>query len=131
MRLAGLEALLQEDGFVGEAGRAAVEAVEESREEMIGIDLAQQVDDGDVWRLFEDVPELAASCSALLSENASFLLLNAYAARISGLSLAHLLAENLKDRSGQIDWGELALAEEFTERGIGLSFFARWRRNAP
>ena len=87
--------------------------------------------DGDVWRLFEDVPELAASCSALLSENASFLLLNAYAARISGLSLAHLLAENLKDRSGQIDWGELALAEEFTERGIGLSFFARWRRNAP
>ncbi|MGZ3315414.1 MAG: hypothetical protein ACXU8Q_14695, partial [Caulobacteraceae bacterium] len=27
---------------------------------------------------------------------------------------------------GRIDWGELALGEESTDRQIGLSFFARW-----
>jgi len=82
---------------------------------------------GEVWRLFEDLPGLLKDCAALLSDDASFLLLNAYAARISGLSLAHLMAEAVADRAGTIDWGELALAEDGSDgRAIGLSFFARW-----
>jgi 23S rRNA (cytosine1962-C5)-methyltransferase len=81
---------------------------------------------GEVWRLFEDLPELSRLCAELLSEKASFILLNAYAARISGVALAHLLAQDLKGRGGRIDWGELALKEESTDRQIGLSFFARW-----
>lgn len=82
---------------------------------------------GEVWRLFEDLPELAGQCAQLLSPDASFLLLNAYAARVSGLALAHLLAEALDGRGGRIDWGELALVEDGDEaREIGLSFFARW-----
>ncbi len=81
---------------------------------------------GEVWRLFEDLPELAKLCAGLLSENARFLVLNAYAARISGVALAHLLAAELQGRGGRIDWGELALQEEATDRQIGLSFFARW-----
>jgi len=83
--------------------------------------------DGDVWRLFEDLPGLLKDCAALLADDASFLLLNAYAARISGISLAHLMAEALADRGGRIDWGELALSEDGPgARAIGLSFFARW-----
>jgi len=83
--------------------------------------------DGDVWRLFEDLPGLLKDCSALLADDASFLLLNAYAARISGISLAHLMAEALADRGGRIDWGELALSEDGPgARAIGLSFFAGW-----
>ncbi len=82
---------------------------------------------GEVWRLFEDMPELLKDCAALLSDDASFLLLNAYAARISGLSLAHMMAEATHDRGGRIDWGELALSEDGeSARAIGLSFFARW-----
>ena len=86
---------------------------------------------GEVWRLFEDMPGLLRDCVALLDDDASFLLLNAYAARISGLSLAHLMAEATADRGGRIDWGELALSEAGPENGgrgraIGLSFFARW-----
>jgi len=81
---------------------------------------------GEVWRLFEDLPELSALCAELLSENASFLILNAYAARISGAALAGLLADRLADRGGTIEWGELALSEESGEREIGLSFYARW-----
>jgi len=29
-------------------------------------------------------------------------------------------------RGGRIDWGELALCEEDSEREVGLSFYARW-----
>ena len=80
---------------------------------------------GEVWRLFEDLPALARLCAELLSPGSSFLLLNAYAARVSGPALAHLLAGELRERPGRIDWGELALSEE-GGREIGLSFFARW-----
>lgn len=84
---------------------------------------------GEVWRLFEDMPALLKDCAALLADDADFLLLNAYAARISGLSLAHLMAEATADRGGRIDWGELALSEDGSDgRAIGLSFFARWSR---
>lgn len=82
---------------------------------------------GEVWRLFEDMPALLADCAALLSDDADFLLLNAYAARISGISLAHQMAEATASRAGRIDWGELALSEEGADaRALGLSFFARW-----
>ena len=80
---------------------------------------------GEVWRLFDDLPDLAGLCARLLSENARFLVLNAYAERISGVALAGLLAENLADRSGQIEWGELALNEDRGDRAIGMSFYAR------
>ncbi|HYE45480.1 MAG TPA: class I SAM-dependent methyltransferase [Caulobacter sp.] len=81
---------------------------------------------GETWRLFEDLPELSQLCAQLLAPDASFLILNAYAARISGASLSGLLADQLKDRGGVIDWGELALEQEDGARRIGLSFFARW-----
>jgi 23S rRNA (cytosine1962-C5)-methyltransferase len=82
---------------------------------------------GEVWRLFEDMPALLTDCAALLSDDADFLLLNAYAARVSGLSLAHLMREATANRPGRIDWGELALSEDGPDaRAIGLSFFARW-----
>ena len=83
--------------------------------------------DGEVWRLFEDLPELARLCAGLLSENASFLILNAYAERISGAALSGLLAETLADRGGSIEWGELALEQQSGERAVGMSFYARWQ----
>jgi len=100
---------------------------------------------GEVWRLFEDLPEMVHLCAQLLSDDASFLLLNAYAARVSGPALAHLVAEAVgPGRSGRVDYGELTLIEDskppkgvktadtsvsWAPREIGLSFFARWRRD--
>lgn len=81
---------------------------------------------GEVWRLYEDLPELIAGCASVLSPDADFLLLNAYAERISGVALASLVQSALSGRAGCIDWGELALIEENSDRGVGLSFFARW-----
>jgi len=81
---------------------------------------------GEVWRLHDDLPALIEGCAALLSENASFVLLNAYSERLSGLSLGGLLSQTLRQRGGQVDWGELALIEQGRDLGAGLSFFARW-----
>jgi len=81
---------------------------------------------GEVWRLYDDLPELLRLCVGLLSDEADFLILNAYAERISGVALAGLLEEAMQGRAGRIDWGELALMEESGDRGVGLSFFARW-----
>jgi 23S rRNA (cytosine1962-C5)-methyltransferase len=86
--------------------------------------------DGEVWKLFENLPELAGLCAELLSENAKFLVLNAYAERISGAALSGLLADTLKGRGGTIEWGELALVQEDGAREIGMSFFARWQSGA-
>jgi 23S rRNA (cytosine1962-C5)-methyltransferase len=83
---------------------------------------------GEVWRLFEDLPELAGLCAELLSDEASFLVLNAYAERISGAALSGLLSEKLQGRGGRIEWGELALVEETGDRQVGMSFYARWSR---
>jgi 23S rRNA (cytosine1962-C5)-methyltransferase len=82
---------------------------------------------GEVWRLFEDLPELVGLCGQLLSENARFLVLNAYAERISGAALSGLLAQTLAGRGGRIEWGELTLVQEDGAREIGMSFFARWQ----
>jgi len=82
---------------------------------------------GEVWRLFEDLPVLAGLCAELLADDAAFLVLNAYAERISGAALAGLLAERLTGRGGEIDWGELALVEDAGDRQVGMSFYARWR----
>ena len=81
---------------------------------------------GEVWRLHDDLASLIEGCAALLADEASFVLLNAYSERLSGLSLAGLLSQTLAGRSGIVDWGELALMEETRLLGAGLSFFARW-----
>ena len=81
---------------------------------------------GEVWRLYDDLPEMVSGCAELLSEDARFLIANVYAERISGLAVGSLLRQALAGRSGRIDWGELALVEQGGERAVGLSFFARW-----
>jgi 23S rRNA (cytosine1962-C5)-methyltransferase len=81
---------------------------------------------GEVWRLHDDLPALVEGCAALLADDASFLLLNAYSERLSGLSLGGLLSQSLGGRGGRVDWGELALIEQGRDLGAGLSFFARW-----
>lgn len=86
--------------------------------------------DGEVWKLYEHLPEMVSLCAELLGDDASFLLLNAYAERISGVSMGGLMASALPGRGGMIDWGELALMEEAGDRGAGLSFFARWSGQA-
>ena len=72
----------------------------------------------------DDLPRLIAGCASLLADDASFLLLNAYSERLTGLALAGLMGDALGGRGGMIDWGELALIEEYGAARRGPARFS-------
>jgi 23S rRNA (cytosine1962-C5)-methyltransferase len=82
---------------------------------------------GETWRIEEGLPPLIANCRRLLDEHSRFLFLTVYAVRMSSLALAGLLAEHLKDLSGTIEHGDLAVREDGTDaRLLPTAIFARW-----
>lgn len=85
--------------------------------------------DGEVWRLEEHLPALAADCRKLLDSESRFLFLTVYAVRMSSLAIAGLLAEVFADLPGFVEHGELAVLEEGEGgRLLPTAIFARWRR---
>ena len=87
--------------------------------------------EGEVWRLEEHLPGLAADCRRLLDADSRFLFLTAYAVRMSSLALAGLLAELFADLPGTIEHGDLAVREEGEgARLLPTAIFARWSNPA-
>lgn len=83
---------------------------------------------GEKWDFFEHFPRLLDICVSLLSENAVFLVINAYAISSSSLMLENLVQERMKKHSGSIESGELALQEKKSQRLLSTGIFARWGR---
>lgn len=83
---------------------------------------------GEIWRLFEDLPQHLAQCAALLADDADCLILTAYAIRASFLAIDDLARGLLADRRGTIQSGELALRVEGSERLLSTSLYTRWCR---
>lgn len=81
--------------------------------------------DGEVWKFDSDVGPLMKDCAALLSDDASFMILTAYALRLSSAALAHMM-KDVAPQHGSIDHGELWLADETGQRPLPTSLFARW-----
>ena len=81
--------------------------------------------DGEVWRFETDIGPLLRDCAALLSPDASFMILTAYAMRLSSIGLHHLMAD-VAPKRGSIDNGELLLMDETATRPLPTSLFARW-----
>lgn len=82
--------------------------------------------DGERWQIEEDLIDFTASCTKLLSPDAKFMILTAYAMRLSSMSLGNLMQDMMKDRKGQIDQGELLIKQESGERYLSTSLYARW-----
>ncbi len=82
--------------------------------------------DGEVWELFDHLPQLLGDCARLLAPSHSHLILTAYAIRASALALDGLMREALADRGGSIVSGELALSEAGGRRLLGTSLYSRW-----
>lgn len=80
----------------------------------------------ETWNLFDDLPPLMRICSELLTPGSSFLVLTAYAVRMSYLSLYELTRDALHAHGGAIDAGELILREEAGNRFLSTSLYARW-----
>ena len=81
---------------------------------------------GQVWELFESLPELLQNCRSLLSPKPSFVILTAYAIRASALSAYYALQDMTKGLSGVIETGELALIERSAGRYLSTAIYARW-----
>ncbi len=92
--------------------------------------------DGEVWQLFEHLPEMLRGCRALLSDAPLGLVLTVYAMRASYASFHELAAEILAPRGGRLASGELFLREADapgTEvvRRLATSLWVRWTPAAP
>lgn len=88
---------------------------------------------GKTWKFNDDLPKLLADCVRLLSPEAKFLVINGYATNSSALALNNLLEDAVKDRGGNIEFGELCLKQKTgrfglakEDRMISTGIFARW-----
>ncbi len=82
--------------------------------------------EGEVWRFETDVGPLLEFCAALLTPDAKFMILTAYALRLSSLSLFHMMKDALGNRKGKMDHGELLLSDQTKNRPLATSMFSRW-----
>lgn len=83
--------------------------------------------DGEVWRFETDVAPMLKDCAELLSPDAQFMILTAYALRLSPLTLDHMMKDALGNRPGKRDHGELLLMDQTKKRPLATSMFCRWR----
>lgn len=81
---------------------------------------------GEIWELFESLPELLMNCRTILSDQPLFIILTAYAIRASALSIYYAMQEMIKDLPGSLDTGELALRETGGGRLLSTAIYARW-----
>lgn len=81
---------------------------------------------GEVWDFNRSFPQLMETCSQLLSLEALFLIVNAYAISSSAITLENVLEGFLGSKGGKIESGELALEEQNTHRLLSTGIFARW-----
>ena len=81
---------------------------------------------GQVWELFESLPELLQNCRKLLSKQPAFVVLTAYAIRASALSVYYAMQEMVSGLEGRLETGEMAVVEKSANRLLSTAIFARW-----
>ncbi len=87
--------------------------------------------EGEVWDLFTGLAPLMKDCARLLVPSQASLVLTIYAIRASSLAFDQLCREDLSDRGGRFQSGELAIREEGAgARALPTSLFTRWSSDA-
>ncbi|XEX99153.1 class I SAM-dependent methyltransferase [Tistrella bauzanensis] len=81
---------------------------------------------GEVWKLFDDLPPILADVAAVTAPDALFVILTAYATRLSSAALAGLMGEHMARLGGRVFCGEIATAELSAGRVLPTALFARW-----
>ena len=81
---------------------------------------------GEIWDLYESLPQMLPMIENILSPEADFLVLTAYAIRASFLALHEVMADTLSARGGRLESGELVLRSETGGRALSTSLYSRW-----
>lgn len=82
---------------------------------------------GETWKFEEDLPALLEATSALLVDKPLFVILTAYAVRLSHIALAQALGDRMEPYGGRIEMGEMAIPEQKSGRMLPTAICARWR----
>ncbi len=81
---------------------------------------------GEVWQLFDQLPEMVKGCRAILSDTPIAVILTAYSIRASFFAIHELMRDEFTGLGGLIESGELILREEKAKRALSTSLFSRW-----
>lgn len=87
---------------------------------------------GEVWQLFENLPEMLDNCRAILSDKPVMMVLTAYAIRASFFAIHEMMMDVFTgyEIKGRVESGELILREKDTNRALSTSMFSRWMPEA-
>ncbi|MFA7252839.1 MAG: class I SAM-dependent methyltransferase [Candidatus Paceibacterota bacterium] len=80
----------------------------------------------EVWKIEEDLIKLLAMCREILSDEPLFIIVNGYASGYSAIAYENGLKSITQNLGGEIESGELTIAEAKTERLLPAGIFARW-----
>lgn len=80
----------------------------------------------ETWRFEEDFPELMEGVRALLSPDPLFMIVTAYAVRLSYLAVAQTVGDHIKGLGGSMEIGEMAIPQEGSDRLLPTALYARW-----
>ncbi len=80
----------------------------------------------ETWRFEEGLPGLLDAVRALLSDQPLFVILTAYAVRLSYIALAQSLADRVAGLGGRIETGEMTLPQIGGDRLLPTAIYARW-----
>ena len=80
----------------------------------------------ETWRFEEDFPELLDGVRALLSPDPLFVIVTAYAVRLSYLAVAQSLADRVTSLGGTLQAGEMAIPQKASDRLLPTALYARW-----
>lgn len=83
---------------------------------------------GEVWQLFDHLPNMLDICRSILTKDAIALVLTAYSIRASFYSIHELMRETMRGNGGLVESGELVLREASAGRALSTSLFSRWVR---
>lgn len=80
----------------------------------------------ELWKIEEHFIELMDLCQKVLNDEPLFVLINGYTAGYSPIAYENTLKDMMKGKSGDIEIGELVIAESNGERLLPCGIFARW-----
>lgn len=84
---------------------------------------------GERWELHETLPHLIGTLGQLLDGKSKYLVLTAYAIRMSAIAIEELLKQSLGHLDGRIEAGEMTVREEARGLLLPTAIFARWVRD--
>ncbi|MDZ7823984.1 MAG: class I SAM-dependent methyltransferase [Ahrensia sp.] len=83
---------------------------------------------GEVWQLFDHLPDMLDGCRDLLSDQPCQLVLTAYAIRASFFAMHEIMMDSFTGYKthGEVQSGELIIREKIRGRALSTSMYSRW-----